>query len=159
MQLSNFGVEYSKIRYYNTTLTHCIMLSGRSKSGYEFSRNTGFLTLPSQVTMKSYTGTSNGKVEVNELIRKRLDMERAGLEYFHETLVSPQHRLNARDDGKLYLNWRQQYVGQVDYGGVPGTRGNRPEDQDKEKEGELANSVVSFLINGLNRKFDVLVRT
>lgn len=117
-QILNFIKAPSRIRYCQWTLKYSIAIQGRSPTTYRFIREHDLLTVPCQNTIVSYTGTTKGEVGITKVNLARLRMIVDGLTKEHEKRVSVEIDEMACKSLLLWIQSRQQFVGEVDFGGV-----------------------------------------
>ncbi|KZS02806.1 Uncharacterized protein APZ42_000003, partial [Daphnia magna] len=117
-QLLNFNKDICTIRYCQWTLKYSIALQGRSPTLYNFLRAHNILTLPCRTTIISYTGTTQGEVGLTNVNIARLKMLLNSLTQPHEGRISIEIDEMACKALLLWMQSRQKFVGEVDFGGV-----------------------------------------
>ncbi|EFX80259.1 hypothetical protein DAPPUDRAFT_103668 [Daphnia pulex] len=117
-QLLNFTKSPKQARYCQWALKYAIAIQGRSPTLYRFIREHNLLTLPCRNTIISYTGTSKGSVGVTNVNLARLKMIVNDLKD-QEKKVSLEIDEMACKSLLLWIQPRQQFVGEVDFGNVP----------------------------------------
>lgn len=117
-QILNFIKAPTRIRYCQWTLEYSIVIQGRRPTIYRFIREHDLLTVPSQNTIVTYPGTTKGEVGITNVNLSRLKMIVDCLTQQHEKRVSVEIDEMACKSLLLWIQSRQQFVGEVDFGRV-----------------------------------------
>lgn len=130
-------------RYSPVTISHAVIVHGKSPSAYRFLRDSGILTLPHVNTLQSYLGPSTGETGVTDLIDRRMRMEVVGLTglgTFSTIQIDEMHTKT----GTKYDRTHDQVIGLA-------------ENNDDESECVLANKMLCFYLTGLSTGFKIPV--
>ncbi|XP_045031040.1 uncharacterized protein LOC123473779 [Daphnia magna] len=117
-QVLNYTKEARCVRYDQWTIKYCIAIQGRSPTIYDFLRQQNLLTLPALNTLYSYTGRTNGSVGITSVNLERLKVLFKTLSKSYERSISLEVDEMACKSLLLWIQSRQQFVGEVDFGGV-----------------------------------------
>ncbi|EFX77951.1 hypothetical protein DAPPUDRAFT_320826 [Daphnia pulex] len=117
-QILNFSREKCIIRYHQWTIKYSIILQGRSPTLYEFIRQHNLLTLPTKKTILTYTGKTRGQVGITNVNKASLKCIFESLTQDHEKRVSIEVDEMQYKALLLWIQSRQEFVGQVDFGEV-----------------------------------------
>ncbi|XP_046449151.1 uncharacterized protein LOC124197662 [Daphnia pulex] len=117
-QILNFSVKKNRIRYGPWSIKYAIMLQGRTPTTYDFIRRHELLTMPSLPTLFSYKGRTKGKVGITNVNEERLKLLFNSLVEAHEKKISVEIDEMACRAMMMWIQSRQEFVGEVDFGEV-----------------------------------------
>ncbi|KAH9367381.1 hypothetical protein HPB48_010176 [Haemaphysalis longicornis] len=143
--------EAKKPAWSEITVRHCIILRNLSTKSYEYIRTENLLGLPCRTTLQKYLGSASGETGFSDLVKQRLNTELECLQTPQAkvcSLVVDEMRIKQRLE---YHKQRDVFLGDVD---VSKDLDHLLSASDK---GELANSLLCFLLCGLHAKFKIPV--
>lgn len=134
-----------------TTIRQCTILRHLSAKCYKHLRTENLLSFPCRNTLKKYLGSSSGEVGFSELVKRRLSAEL-------ECLTTPQSKLCSLVVDEMRIRQKLEYQKQQDaFLGDIDLSADLNHLLPASEKGQLANSLLCFLLCGLHASFKILV--